>query len=60
MMCRAAQDGQVMMESSEKMWSTGEGKGQSLQYSYLEQYEPHGHSVDMRHLTEHAFFVIHM
>ena len=25
-----------MMESSEKTWSTGEGNGKSLQYSYLE------------------------
>ena len=25
-----------MVESSDKMWSTGEGTGKSLQYSYLE------------------------
>ena len=25
-----------MVESSDKMWSTGEGKGKPLQYSYLE------------------------
>ena len=25
-----------MMESSEKTWSTGEGNGKSLRYSYLE------------------------
>ena len=25
-----------MMESSNKMWSTGEGNGKPLQYSYLE------------------------
>ena len=36
MQCRAAQDGQVMVESSDKMWSTGEGNGTSLQYSCLE------------------------
>ena len=34
--CRATQDGRVMVESSEKMWSTGEGNGKQLQYSCLE------------------------
>src|SRR5574337_570324 len=34
--CRATQDGQVMMESSDKMWSTEEGNGKPLQYSCLE------------------------
>ena len=33
---RATQDGWVMVESSDKMWSTGEGNGTPLQYSYLE------------------------
>ena len=33
MPCRATQDGQVMVESSDKMWSTGEGNGKPLQYS---------------------------
>ena len=36
MPCRATQDGQVMEESSDKMWSTGEGNGKPLQYSFLE------------------------
>ena len=36
MLCRATQDGQVMVESSDKMWSTGEGNGKPLQCSYLE------------------------
>ena len=36
MPCRANQDGQVMVESSDKMWSTGEGNGKPLQYSGLE------------------------
>ena len=55
---RATQDGWVMVESSEKTWSTGEGNGKSLQYSCLEKLinnmkrqttpvflseEPHGH-----------------
>ena len=34
--CRDTQDGQVMVESSDKMWSTGEGNGNPLQYSCLE------------------------
>ena len=36
MPCRATQDGQVMVESSDKMWSTGEGDGKPLHYSCLE------------------------
>ena len=33
---RATQDGRNMVESSDKMWSTGEGNGKALQYSCLE------------------------
>ena len=33
---RATQDGRVMVDSSAKMWSTGEGNGKPLQYSCLE------------------------
>ena len=36
MLSRANQDGQVMVESSDKMWSTGEGNDKPLQYSCLE------------------------
>ena len=36
MPCGATQDRQVMVESSDKMWSTGEGNGKPLQYSCLE------------------------
>ena len=36
MPCGATQDGQVMVERSDRMWSTGEGNGKPLQYSYLE------------------------
>ena len=36
MPCRATQDGQVMVESSDEMWPTGEGNGKPLQYSCLE------------------------
>ena len=36
MPCGATQDGRVMVESSDKMWSTGEESGKPLQYSCLE------------------------
>ena len=36
MPCGATQDGWVMVERSDRMWSTGDGKGKPLQYSCLE------------------------
>ena len=36
MPCSATQDRQVMVETSDKTWSTGEGNGKPLQYSCLE------------------------
>ena len=36
MPCRATQDRWVIVESSDKMWSTGERNGKPLQYSCLE------------------------
>ena len=33
---RATQDGRVMVERSDRMWSTGEGNGKPLQYFCLE------------------------
>ena len=36
MPCWATQDGWVMVEKSDRMWSTGEGNGKPLQYSCLE------------------------
>ena len=36
MLSRATQDRQVMVESSDKTWSTREGNGKPLQYSWLE------------------------
>ena len=33
---RATQDGRVMVERSDRIWSTGEGSGKPLQYSCLE------------------------
>ena len=36
MPCGATQDGQVMVERSDRMWSTGEENGKPLQYSCLE------------------------
>ena len=37
MPCRATQDEQVMVERSDRMWSTGEGSGKPLQCSCLEK-----------------------
>ena len=37
MPCRATQDRRVIVEISDKMWSTGEGNGKPLQYSCLEK-----------------------
>ena len=34
--CGATEDRRVMMERSDRMWSTGEGNGKPLQYSCLE------------------------
>ena len=34
--CGAPQDGRVMVERSDRMWSSGEGNGKPLQYSCLE------------------------
>ena len=36
MLCGATQDGRVMVERSDRMWSPGEGNGKPLQYSCLE------------------------
>ena len=36
MACKATQDGQVIVKSSDKMWSSGGGNGNPFQYSYLE------------------------
>ena len=36
MLHRTTQDGRVMVESSDKMWSIGEENGKPLQHSYLE------------------------
>ena len=36
MPCGATQDGGVMVEMSDRMWSTGEGNDKPLQYSCLE------------------------
>ena len=34
--CGATQNGQIMVERSDRMWSTGEGNGKPLQYPCLE------------------------
>ena len=36
MLCRVTQDRQVMVESSDKTWSTGEGNGKAVQYYCLD------------------------
>ena len=36
MPCRATQDRQIMVKSSDKMWSTGEGNVKPLKHSCLE------------------------
>ena len=36
MPCGVTEDGQVTVESSDRMWSTGEGNGKPLQISCLE------------------------
>ena len=36
MPCGVTEDGQVTVESSDRMWSTGEGTDKPLQYSCLE------------------------
>ena len=36
MLCGATQDGWVIVDRSDRMWSTGEGNGKPLQYSCLE------------------------
>ena len=38
MPCGAAQDGQVMVERSDRIWPTGEGNGKPLQYYCLENH----------------------
>ena len=36
MPCGATQDGRVMVERADRMWSSGEGNGKPLQYSCLQ------------------------
>ena len=36
MLCGATQDGRIMVERSDRMWSIGEGNGKPLQYSCLD------------------------
>ena len=48
----ATQDGWVMVERSDKMWSTGEGNGKPLQYSCLENPKNSMKSQNDRRLKE--------
>ena len=49
MKCRASQNGRVMMENSDKTWSTREGNGKPLQYSCLEN--PMNHMKRQKDMT---------
>ena len=49
MPCRATQDGWVIVESSDKMWSTGGGNGKSLQYSCCESPHKQYEKAKIRH-----------
>ena len=51
MSCKATQDGQVMMESSDKVWSTEEGNGK-LQYSCQYSYDHYTYTVGKNPLEE--------
>ena len=48
----ATQDRQVMVERSDRMWSTGEGNGKPLQYSCLENSMNHMKRQNNRILKE--------
>ena len=59
MLCRATQDEWFMVESSDKMWSTGKGNGNPLQYSCLEN--PMNNMKRQREMTlkdEHPRLVV--
>ena len=47
MLYKATQDGQVMVESSDKIWSTGEGNSKPPQYSCLENLHSMKRQKDM-------------
>ena len=47
--CGATQDRRVMVERSDRMWSTGEGNGKPLQYSCLEN--PVNSMERQKHMT---------
>ena len=49
MPCRATQDGWVIVESSDKMWSTGGGNGKSPQYSCCESPHKQYEKAKIRH-----------
>ena len=49
MLCRATKDGWVMVESSDKAHSTGEGNDKPLQYSCLEN--PVNSMKRQKHMT---------
>ena len=50
--CWATQDGRVMVERSDRMWSTGEGNGKPLQYFCLENAMNSMNSMKIYNLSE--------
>ena len=68
--CRATQGARVMVERSDRMWSTGEGNGKPLQYSCLEnpmnsmkrdsEESSPNHSLKASVLRRPAFFMVQL
>ena len=68
--CGATQDRRVMVERSDRMWSTGEGNGKPLQYSCLEnpmnsmkrdsEESSPNHSLKASVLRRPAFFMVQL
>ena len=51
MPCGATQEGWVMVERSDRVWSTGEGNGKPLQYSCLERWLRRGRRAKRNYST---------
>ena len=49
MVCRATQDGQVIVKSSDETWSTGGGNGKTFQYSCCKN--PMNHMKKQKDMT---------
>ena len=70
MLCRATRDRWVMVERSDRMWSTGKGNGKPLQYFFLEnpmnsmkrdsEESSPNHSLKVSVLRRPAFFMVQL